>query len=155
MGMISFSRRLSVLADASPDHPAITCGDRSLTRAQLESAANRLACDLGAGGVGLGDMVTIALPNSTDWYVAVAACWKVGAIPQPVSARLPEPELSAILELADPPAVIGVPGYLAPGRRALPAGYQPDPDVHRRPVARYDLARLEGTYIGGSTGVPK
>ena len=29
-------------------------------------------------------MVTIALPNSVDWFVAFAACWKIGAIPQPV-----------------------------------------------------------------------
>ena len=98
MGMISFSRRLTALAEADPDRPAITCGERSLTRGQLESAANRLARDLAAGGVGLGDMVTIALPNSTDWYVAVAACWKIGAIPQPVSPKLPEPEIRAILD---------------------------------------------------------
>ena len=74
MAMISFSRRLTDLAAADPDRPAVTCGERSLTRAQLESAANRLARDLATGGVRFGDMVTIALPNSTDWYIAVAAC---------------------------------------------------------------------------------
>ena len=34
-------------------------------------------------------MVTIALANSVEWFVAFAACWKIGAIPQPVSAKLP------------------------------------------------------------------
>lgn len=155
MGMISFSRRLSGLADADPDRLAITCGERSLTRAQLESAANRLARDLGAGGVGLGDMVTIALTNSADWFVAVAACWKIGAIPQPVSAQLPEPELSAILDLADPPAVIGVPDQLAPGRRALPAGYQPDPDVPDDPLPDIISPAWKAPTSGGSTGRPK
>lgn len=155
MGMISFSQRLTALADADPGRPAITCGERSLTRAQLESAANRLARDLGAGGVGLGDMVTIALPNSTDWFVAVAACWKVGAVPQPVSARLPEPELSAILELADPAAVIGVPAHLAPGRRALPAGYQPDPDLSDDPLPDITSPAWKAPTSGGSTGRPK
>ena len=57
----------------------------------------------------MADMVTIALPNSTDWYVAFGACWKIGAIPQPVSSKLPEAELRAILELANPRAVVGVP----------------------------------------------
>jgi bile acid-coenzyme A ligase len=155
MGMISFSRRLTALADADPDRPAITCGERSLTRAQVESAANRLARDLGYGGVGLGDMVTIALPNSTDWFVAVAACWKLGAIPQPVSARLPEPELSAILELADPRAVIGVPARLAPGRRALPAGYLPDPALSDGPLPDITSPAWKAPTSGGSTGRPK
>jgi bile acid-coenzyme A ligase len=155
MGMISFSRRLTALAAADPGAPAITCGERSLTRAELESAANRLARDLGAGGVGLGDMVTIALPNSTDWYVAVAACWKVGAIPQPVSARLPERELTAIIELADPAAVIGVPADLVPGRRALPAGYQPDASAPDGPLPDVISPAWKAPTSGGSTGRPK
>jgi len=155
MGSISFGRRLTDLADADPDRLAITCGDRSLTRAQLELAANRLARDLATGGVGPGDMVTIALPNSTDWYVAVAACWKAGAIPQPVSARLPERELTAIVALADPAAVIGVPGELVPGRRALPAGYQPDASVPGGPLPDVISPAWKAPTSGGSTGRPK
>jgi bile acid-coenzyme A ligase len=155
MGMISFSRRLTALAEADPDRPAITCGDRSLTRTQLESAANRLARDLAAGGVAAGDMVTIALPNSTDWFVAVAACWKAGAIPQPVSARLPERELSSILELADPPAVIGVLPEAAPGRRVLPPGYQPGPAVPDDPLPDVTAPAWKAPTSGGSTGRPK
>jgi bile acid-coenzyme A ligase len=155
MGMISFSRQLTALAAADPGRPAITCGDQSLSRAELESAASRLARDLIAGGVGTGDMVTIALPNSTDWFVAVAACWKAGAIPQPVSSRLPERELSAILELADSRAVIGVPAGLAPGRRALPAGYQPDPDLPDDPLPDVISPAWKAPTSGGSTGRPK
>jgi bile acid-coenzyme A ligase len=155
MGMISFSRRLTALAEADPDRPAVTCGETCLTRSQLESAANRLARDLAAGGVGLGDMVTIALPNSADWYVAMAACWKVGAIPQPVSAGLPERELSAILELADPSAVIGITTEIAGGRRALPAGYRPGADVPDEPLADVVSPAWKAPTSGGSTGRPK
>jgi bile acid-coenzyme A ligase len=108
MSLIPYGQRLTELAEQDPDRLAITCGEESLTRSQLESSANRLARDMAAGGVGEGDMVTIALPNSVEWFVAFAASWKIGAIPQPVSARLPPPELQAILELADPPLVIGV-----------------------------------------------
>jgi bile acid-coenzyme A ligase len=155
MGMISFSRRLTTLAETGPDRPAITCGDRSLTRAQLESASNRLARDLAAGGVAPGDMVTIALPNSTDWFVAVAACWKAGAIPQPVSARLPERELSAILELANPAAVIGVLADTAPGRRVLPPGYEPGPGLPDDPLPDVTAPAWKAPTSGGSTGRPK
>jgi bile acid-coenzyme A ligase len=155
MGMISFSRRLTALAAADPGRPAITCGEVCLTRVELESAANRLARDLAAGGVGPGDMVTIALPNSTGWFVSVAACWKVGAIPQPVSARLPERELSAIIELADPSAAIGVPAELVPGRRALPAGYQPSADLPDDPLPDVTSPAWKAPTSGGSTGRPK
>jgi len=155
MGMISFGRRLTVLAERDPDRPAITCDKDHLTRGELESAANRLARDLGAGGVRLGDMVTVALPNSTDWYVAVAACWKLGAIPQPISARLPERELLAIVELADPAAVMGVPGDLVPGRRALPPGYQPDPGLSDDPLPDVTSPAWKAPTSGGSTGQPK
>jgi len=155
MSMISFSRRLSALAEADPGRPSVTCGTDSLTRVQLESAANRLARDLTAGGVQFGDMVTIALPNSTEWFVAVAACWKAGAIPQPVSARLPERELTAIVGLANPSAVIGIPAELVPGRRALPAGYQPDASVPDDPLPDVTAPAWKAPTSGGSTGRPK
>ena len=65
--------------------------------------------DLAARGVQLGDMVTIALPNSVDWFVAQHAVWRIGAIPQPVSARLPGREMEAIVELANSRLVVGAP----------------------------------------------
>ena len=92
-------------------------------------------------------MITVALPNSVEWFIAFAACWKIGAVPQPVSARLPARELEAILELADPSVVIGVP----PG-----AGRRPPDAAHRVPARsrsarrsppRRHLAGMEGTDL--------
>ena len=65
-----------------------------------------------------GDMVTVASPNSVDWCVAAAAAWKLGAVPQPVSARLPVRELQAIVDLADPAVVVGGPRQAAGDRQA-------------------------------------
>ena len=155
MDMVPYGRRLTVLAEDDPDRPAITCAGQSLTRGELESAANRLARDLAAGGTELGDMVTVALPNSTEWYVAVAACWKIGAVPQPVPAHLPERELQAILELANPSVVIGVDPRLAQGRRTLPAGYRPDPDLSDGPLPDATSPAWKAPTSGGSTGRPK
>jgi bile acid-coenzyme A ligase len=155
MGLISYSRRLTDLAERDPERPAITCAEQSLTRRELESAANRLARDLAAGGVGFGDMVTIALPNSTDWYVAFAACWKIGAIPQPVSSRLPDPEIRAILALAEPSAVIGIPAELSEGRRNIPLGYQPDPGLSDALLPDATSPAWKAPTSGGSTGRPK
>ena len=100
-------------------------------------------------------MVTIALANSVEWFVAFAACWKIGAIPQPVSAKLPPRELQAILELADPSLVLGVPAASAGSRRALPAGYQPDPDLPDDPLPDVTSPAWKAPTSGGSTGRPK
>lgn len=51
----------------------------------------------------------MALPNSVEWFITYVACWNIGAIPQPVSARLPARELAAIVELADSKVVVGAP----------------------------------------------
>ena len=153
MTAVSYPRRLGDLARENPSAPSVTCGEHTLTRAELESASNRLARDLQSGGVGVGDMVSIGLPNSVEWFVAVAACWKVGATPQPVSPRLPPPELEAILELADPKAVIGI--APAPGRRVIPPGYVPDPSISDDPLPDVASPAWKAPTSGGSTGRPK
>lgn len=152
---VSYAQRLADLATADPDRPAITCGADTATRSELDRRANRLARDLQARGVAVGDMVTIALPNSVDWFVAVAACWKLGAIPQPVSSRLPARELAAIADLADPKVVIGADPGAFPGRACLPAGYQPDLELDDGPLPDAVSPAWKAPTSGGSTGRPK
>lgn len=155
MAVISFIEQLHRLAADRPDRPAVTCGDEMVTYPQLIDRIDDLAHELRELGVGEGDMVTIALPNSVEWFVAFAAAWRLGATPQPVSSRLPQREIDAIVELANPRVVVGVPDGSVPGRASLPIG-------HRAP------ARPAGTELpivvskewkaptsGGSTGRPK
>jgi len=151
--LVPFGRRLSDLAAADPDRPAVTCAGVSMTRRELDAAANRLARQLRDEGVGVGDMVTIALPNSVDWFMAFFAALKIGATPQPVSSRLPGREMEQIVELAEPKAVFGVD---VPGIPSFALG-------HRAPDT-YDGAPLEDDAVapawkaptsGGSTGRPK
>ena len=152
--MISFVEQLALLAEAAPDSVAVACADDLLTRADLQRRAGDLAVHLDGLGVGEGDLVTIALPNGTEWFVAVTACWRLGAVPQPVSSRLPRPELVAIIALADPPVVLGVdPGSL-PGRACLPVGFVAPPSDATRLPARVSPAWKAPTS-GGSTGRPK
>ncbi len=155
VNILSYSRRLSSLAQQDPQRLAITCGDQNITRAEIDAASNRLGRDLAAGGVGVGDMVTVALPNSIDWFVTVAACWKIGATPQVISAKLPERELAAILELANPTAVIGVPPDLCEGRRALPIGYVSDEEISDTELPDVTSPAWKAPTSGGSTGRPK
>jgi bile acid-coenzyme A ligase len=97
-------------------------------------------------GVGQDDLVTIALPNGIEFYEAAVAAWKLGATPQPVSAKLPPRELDAIIELASPPIVVG---------RDVPAGFEPDPGLPDDPLPDRVAASWKAPTSGGSTGRPK
>lgn len=157
--ILSFPARLGALAAERPDAPSITCGDTTLTRADLESRGNRLARELASHGVGEGSFVTVAVPNSVDWFVAYAAIWKLGAIPQPVSAKLPARELAAIVELAGSPVVIGAPDssfeLLDDSIVHLPLGHEPGPEFGDDPLPDATSPAWKAPTSGGSTGRPK
>lgn len=163
MATITYVQHLADLAAADPHRPAVTCGDEVLTRAQLSSAGARLGRDFAERGVGVGDFVTIAVPNSVDWYVACVASWSVGAIPQPASAKLPARELAAIIELARSKVTIGVdPSVLelvdpavAQQISCLPFGYRPSDDLDDTPMTEAVSPAWKAPTSGGSTGRPK
>lgn len=152
--MISLGAKLKLLADLKPDAPAVSCGDTTLTYSQFHKLTNRAARGLQAHGVKLGDLVTLGLPNSTDFAVACWAMWKVGATPQPISFRLPKGELEAIMELAKTPVVIAQfdhqidrPLLSVADLLALSDDESDLPDV-TAPVSKAPTS-------GGSTGRPK
>jgi bile acid-coenzyme A ligase len=153
-GVAPIGTQLSALAAADPDAPALTCQGRTLTRAELDASTNRLARAYAALGVDAGDYVSIAMPNSIEWLAATIACWKLGAVPQPLSARLPEPELTAILEL--------VPRALIVGRTdprgeitSVPADFVPDGTLSDAPLPEAVSPVWKSMTSGGSTGRPK
>jgi bile acid-coenzyme A ligase len=85
--------------------------------------------------------VTIALPNGAAFVATTIASWKLGAIPQPVSARLPVRELDAIIELAKPRVVVDT----ALDVDGMDAGALPDAVSNP----------YKAMTSGGSTGRPK
>jgi bile acid-coenzyme A ligase len=156
---ISYAQRLADLAAADPERPSITCAGETLTRAELERRATRLGRDLSNRGIEVGDFVTIALPNSVDWFVACVACWKIGAVPQQVSSRLPARELREIVALAGSKLVIGVDAEtLGPnlaGVASLPAEYRPPATISDAPLPDAVSPAWKAPTSGGSTGRPK
>lgn len=85
---------------------AIIYGDERLTWNELERRSTQRARQLQALGVVPGDFVTIALANGTLFHEVAFAIWKCGAVPNPISAKLPEHEFRAIVELVTPRVVI-------------------------------------------------
>jgi bile acid-coenzyme A ligase len=153
---VSYPRRLADLVAGEPDLPAVVCGPDALTRAQLAEASDRLAHQLVTLGVVLGDIVTIVLPNCVEWFVAYVACWKVGAVPQPVSEQLPRNELEAIVALAAPRVVLS-------RRQGAIDGYPHVVVEHRSLLSGVPVVPLPDAVSpawkvatsGGSTGRPK
>src|SRR4051812_38953163 len=146
--------QVSTLAAVSPDAPAVTCDGRTLTRAELDASTNRLARAYAELGVGQGDYVTIVLPNSIEWAQAVLATWKLGATPTPLSARLPEPELAALLELRPPALLVGRDDPT--GRsQSVPSDFTPDPVFSDGPLPEAVSPVWKSMASGGSTGRPK
>lgn len=148
------STQVSRLAAAEPDAPAVTCEGVTLTRGELDASANRLARAYAELGVGEGDYVTVVLPNSIEWAQVVLATWKLGAIPQPLSPRLPDAELSGLLELRPRALIVGRedPAGLIP---SVPTGFAPGQGLSDEPLQEKVSPVLKAMASGGSTGRPK
>ena len=151
----SIGEGVAALAAADPDRPAVTCGDVTVTRGDLEARTNRLARAYEALGVTPDSFVTIALPNGIEFVEATLAAWKAGATPQPISHRMPAVERQAIIELADPSLLVGVDPEEVGGRAAVPAGFEPDPAISDAPLEPRIAKSLKAPTSGGSTGRPK
>jgi len=151
----SIGRIVASLAERDPQRPAVTHEGRTVTRRELHLATNRLARAYERLGVRQDDFVTIALPNGIEFYEACIAAWKLGATPQPVSARLPRPELEAIVALADPALVVGAPAAWFPDRPTLPAGQVPEPGLSDAALPERVARSWKAPTSGGSTGRPK
>ena len=144
--------QISALAEIAPDEPAVTCDGRTLTRGELDRSTNRLARAYAERGVGVGDYVTMVLPNSIEWIQAAVACWKLGAVPQPLSARLPDAELQGLLDLRPPALLVG---REHPEIPSVPAGFIPDSALSDAAVPEAVSPVWKAMGSGGSTGRPK
>jgi bile acid-coenzyme A ligase len=144
--------QISRLAALAPDEPAVTCDGKTLTRSELDRSTNRLARAYAERGVGLGDYVTMVLPNGIEWIQAAVACWKLGAVPQPLSARLPDAELAGLLSLRPPKLLVGRQGNEV---ASVPADFAPDPTLPDAPLPEAVSPVWKAMGSGGSTGRPK
>ncbi len=146
--------QVSRLAESDPDAPAVTCEGRTITRAELDASTNRLARVYAERGVGQRDYVTIVMPNSIEWVQAVLAAWKLGAVPQPLSARLPDMELATLLQLHPPALLVGRddPNGVTP---SVAADFTPDPNISDAALPEAVSPVWKSMASGGSTGRPK
>jgi bile acid-coenzyme A ligase len=155
MATMSMGRVFTWLAAQDPERVAVRDHQRAITRAELDRESNRLARVYRDAGVGVDDLVTVGLGNGVAFFLACAAIWKAGGIPQPVSARLPAPDRRAIVETADPVLIVGADPADHPGRVCLPAGFEPPVGTSDAEVPDVHASSWKAPTSGGSTGRPK
>jgi len=176
--------QLHAMASAFGDETAYrVVGGGSLTFAEWDAAASRVARGLVAAGVAAGDRVALHLEaaNTLRWIVAYAAVHRAGAVAVPLNPQLSRPEVARMLAHCGAAAVfveepllsrhaggsarvVAVPpaGDTSPatGPPTSPAGTRPwasvvdaDPAYFQVPRGGGDLADI--LYTSGTTGHPK
>jgi 3-oxocholest-4-en-26-oate---CoA ligase len=158
--------------DRVPDRTALVTPARTLTYAQLEDRANRLAAWLTEQGIGPGDHVGCYMYNGTEFVETMLAAFKLRAVPINVNYRYVEDELRYLFNDADLKAVVhdaeftprvaairdGVPTLTS----TLEVGG--DSDEYEKTLAqsspeRREIQRSDDDhyiiYTGGTTGMPK
>ncbi|MEU4565179.1 amino acid adenylation domain-containing protein [Micromonospora sp. NPDC023956] len=148
-----------------PDAVAVVDGDRTLSYAQLDAAATRLAGLLRDRGAGPGTLVAVALDRSWSAVVTLLAVLRCRAAYLPVDPGHPVARQELVLADAAPALVVttaATAARLDPARPVLvldevtdldaPAGAEEEVPPAGPPTAG-DLAYV--LYTSGSTGRPK
>jgi long-chain acyl-CoA synthetase len=167
--MTNLSLNLTEAAAMYPDSVAVRCDDYTLSFAELDAAAARLATFLETEGVRAGDSVGLMLGNIPAFAVVYYGILRIGAVVVPINPLLSEREVqfylsnsgARILFGSEQFAAAGVAGAQAANARhwlvddcslaALTEGLTP----HPRPVVLPDDATAVILHTSGTTGTPK
>ncbi|MER5554702.1 amino acid adenylation domain-containing protein [Streptomyces sp. NPDC002793] len=151
--------------ERTPGAVAIRCEQSTLTYAELDARANRLARALAARGAGPEQVVAVLLPRSDQLIIVFLAVLKAGAVYMPADPGLPDARLRTMLADAAPALVVTD----SETRRLVPEDLRAvacievdtDPEIDRQPDTPPQVAGLTGDspvyllYTSGSTGTPK
>jgi long-chain acyl-CoA synthetase len=167
--MTNLSLNLTEAAAIYQDSVAIRYDDYTLSFAELDAAAARLATFLETEGVRAGDRVGLMLGNIPAFAVVYYGILRIGAVVVPINPLLSEREVqfylsnsgARILFGSEQFAAAGVAGAQAANARhwlvddcslaALTEGLTP----HPRPVVLPDDATAVILHTSGTTGTPK
>lgn len=146
---------LEVQADKLPGKTALIACDKTLTFAQLESEANRVANALMAEGFRKGDSAVVMLRRTSRFFAAVFGVLKAGGAFIPTDPGYPAERIHSVFQDSGARFVI-TDGAEAEYENALPVDRLLECGDDARPeieVSPHDLAYM--IYTSGSTGKPK
>ncbi|EMG3987460.1 amino acid adenylation domain-containing protein [Serratia marcescens] len=145
----------------TPDATALVSGTESLSYAQLNARANRLAHALIARGVGPDSRVAVCAERGLNMVTALFGILKAGGAYVPLDPAYPGERLQYILQDADPVLLLAdAAGRAALGEPATPQlaleAALPDTLSAENPAPRAQASHLAYViYTSGSTGKPK
>ena len=145
----------------TPDATALVSGTESLSYAQLNARANRLAHALIARGVGPDSRVAVCAERGLNMVTALFGILKAGGAYVPLDPAYPGERLQYILQDADPVLLLAdAAGRAALGEPATPQlaleAALPDTLSAENPERRAQASHLAYViYTSGSTGKPK
>jgi non-ribosomal peptide synthetase-like protein len=132
--------------EQAADEPAVDAANGVLTYAELAEAADELAAELNAHGIGRGDKVGIRVTSgTTDLYAAILGVLLGGAAYVPVDVDDPDERARVVFDEADVAAIVGNDQTVVT-RREGPARDAEEPGLA-------DDAWV--IFTSGSTGTPK
>lgn len=165
------------IAATVPDRVAVISDSLSLTYAELDDRANRLASGLAAHGIRRGDTVGLYMMNRAEHLEAFIATIKLGAVPFNVNFRYRADELRYLFTNARAAAIIHSAEFSEMVRTLRPdlpdlkisvavedgsgedtSGSVAYADLLRTPNSgpwERDESDILLTYTGGTTGMPK
>ncbi|MDX3187039.1 non-ribosomal peptide synthase/polyketide synthase [Streptomyces sp. MN03-5084-2B] len=145
-------------ARRTPDAIAVIGGE-SLTYAELDARAGRLARVLAGHGIGPERIVALALPRSVEIVVAQLAVWKAGGAFVPVDPTYPIERITFMLADARPALVLTLADLAPPVPEGVAVLALDDPALFEgEPAAAVPVRPEHPAYViytSGSTGRPK
>jgi len=93
--------QIRVGMETRPDAPAVTCGDTTITWADLDQRSSAIAATLLAQGVSRGDRVIVALERSVEAVVAILGVHRAGAAYVPIDPTYPSDRFTLIANAAN------------------------------------------------------
>ncbi|HVG11012.1 MAG TPA: amino acid adenylation domain-containing protein [Thermoanaerobaculia bacterium] len=146
-----------LIAERRSEAPAVTCEGETLSYAELDARANRLAWRLRDLGVGPEVPVGIYLERSLDLPVALLAVWKAGGAYVPLDPAYPRERLAWMLEDSGAPVVLTESSLLptVPESTALTVCVEAGESAEGPAVPVHPESLAYILYTSGSTGRPK
>ncbi|SAL01897.1 non-ribosomal peptide synthetase [Caballeronia pedi] len=155
--------RIAQQAARTPDAPALRCGDETLTYAELDDWATRIAAQLQACDVSPEARVGICVSRSAGLVAALIGVMRSGAAYVPLDTSLPPARIEMMLDdagvacvIADETGAQSLEGVV--GERTvlrIEHSFDAVPPASSKAVRIYPSQLAYVIYTSGSTGKPK
>ncbi|MDE1163421.1 MAG: amino acid adenylation domain-containing protein [Acidobacteriaceae bacterium] len=154
--VLNLADAFAAIAVSQPSHVAVTLGSRSVSYAELDVMATRIASALQQRGVQRGDLVALVCDRTIELIAAMLGIVRLGAAYLPIDPRYPAARIAQTLEDAKPQITLTNDLSVAANATSihdLASTENGNVTIVLPSRSRDDLAYV--IYTSGSTGKPK